>query len=107
MIQLLVRWIAAWLIILALAVLNGFLREAALVPLKGKAPGYLSSGLLLALWHALTLAFEFGFGILQGRSWAEMLAQYTFTDGNIWPLVFVFVLVLFAPWIGWRYHGAS
>ena len=39
------------------------------------------------LWVVLTLVFEFGLGIVQGRSWAEMLMPYTFKDGNIWPLV--------------------
>jgi hypothetical protein len=53
-----------------------------------------------ALWLGLTLIFEFGLGIVQGHSWTEMLAQYTFTDGNIWPLVLL--VVFFAPLVGWR-----
>ena len=46
-----------------------------------------------------------GLGIVQGHSWTEMLAQYTFTDGNIWPLVLLVVFV--APLVGWRCKGAS
>ena len=126
------RALAAWLAILALAMLNGALRELVLVPSLGKSAAYLLSGLLLlalvvlvgialaswmriesrrralgagALWLGLTLVFECGLGIVQGRSWPEMLAQYTFKDGNIWPLV---LLVAFlAPLIGWRCRGTS
>ena len=38
-------------------------------------------------WLALTLAFEFSFGLAQGKSWPVMLEAYTFNDGNLWPLV--------------------
>lgn len=121
------RPVVAWLAILVLAVLNGFLREAVLLPRLGRTAAYLASGLVLsalivlvacvlarwmrlasaqqalqvgALWLAMTLAFEFGFGLVQGKPWPEILAQYTFADGNLWPLVLV--VVLFAPWVGWR-----
>jgi hypothetical protein len=127
-----IRWIAAWLAILVLAVLNGMLREAVLLPRLGRTGAYLASGLLLsavvlvvamalarwmqlasarlslqagALWLAMTLVFELGFGIVQGKPWPQILAQYTFADGNIWPLVLV--VVLFAPWVGWRFRAAS
>jgi len=127
-----IRWIAAWLGILVLAVLNGLVREALLLPRLGRTEAYLASGLILSalivlvalaaarwmrlasaaralrvgvLWLAMTLGFELGFGILQGKPWPEIVAQYTFADGNIWPLVLV--VVLFAPWVAWRLRGAS
>jgi hypothetical protein len=49
-------------------------------------------------WLLMTLAFEFGFGALvQHRKIDEMLAAYTFRDGNIWPLVLVLVVTLLSP----------
>jgi hypothetical protein len=111
-----IRWIAAWLGILVLAVLNGLVREALLLPRLGRTEAYLASGLILsalivlvalaaARWLAMTLGFELGFGIVQGKPWPEIVAQYTFADGNIWPLVLVVVLP--APWVAWRLRGAS
>jgi hypothetical protein len=117
-----------WLLILLCAVLNGALRERVLLRQLGTPVALGVSGVLLslcivvvafvalprlgvggraqalyvgALWLALTLAFEFGFGrLVQGRSWNELLEAYTFRDGNIWPLVLVvtFVAPLVAVW---------
>jgi|tagenome__1003787_1003787.scaffolds.fasta_scaffold20971474_5 hypothetical protein len=121
------RPVLAWLAILALAILNGALREAVLVPNLGKTAGYVTSGVLLAalvllvaislapwmrlasarramgvgaLWLVMTVVFEFGFGIARGKPWTDIVAAYRFADGNIWPLVLV--VVLFAPLAGWR-----
>lgn len=120
---------AVWALILVLAILNGALREAVLLPALGKPWGLLLSGLLLAAcivavalafvprivrqggvepwriglrWLVLTLVFEFGFGrLVQGRSWDELLQAYTFADGNLWPLVLVVTAV--APSLAvWR-----
>lgn len=107
--------VAIWAGILVLAIANGWLREAVLIPRLGRTPGLLISGLLLSLailaaacaslpwlgarstaqliatgtvWLGLTLAFELGFGrLVQGRSWTELLQAYTFRDGNLWPIV--------------------
>jgi hypothetical protein len=126
--MLLLRSIAAWLLILVLAILNGALREAVLLRVLSKPAAFVLSGLLLssfilivavalapwlklsgpsrclavgALWLCLTIAFEFGFGgIVQGQSWGEMLEAYTFKDGNIWPVVPV--VTFFAPLIAAR-----
>jgi len=122
-----IRPVIAWLAILVLAFVNGTLREFALVPALGQRAAYMASGLLLSavilvvaialgrwlrldtaaramrigfLWLGLTLVFEFGLGIVQGRSWADMLMPYTFKDGNIWPLVLA--VVLFAPLVALR-----
>jgi hypothetical protein len=46
------------------------------------------------LWLVLTLAFEFGFGLLvRGESLASLLEAYRFREGNIWPMVLVVVAV--------------
>jgi hypothetical protein len=120
--------LALWLAIAASAVVNGALREAVLIPLLGRTPGLVLSGLLLcaiilgiafvalpwlgarrraqligigAAWLVLTLVFEFSIGRLQGKSWPVLLEVYTFKDGNIWPLVLLVTLaapVLAARW---------
>jgi len=129
----LIKSIAAWLVILALAIANGALREAVLVPMLGKTGGLVLSGLLLSLfvlvvafafvrlnpgvtalqgiligilWLCLTLAFEFGFGRwVQHKPWAELFEAYTFKGGNIWPVVLV--VSLLAPYLAARMRARS
>lgn len=119
---------AVWLIILVCAVLNGAFREAVLLPNWGKPAAFAASGVLLCalivgvavvtihwlgpgharqalgiglFWLCLTLAFEFGFGrFVQHREWLELLAAYTFRDGNLWPVVLA--VTFLAPLIAWR-----
>jgi len=106
--------LAIWLAILLLAILNGLLREAVLVPMLGPSAGLVLSGLLLSAlivavaylalpwldvrgaapllavglgWLALTLVFEFSFGLWQRKPWPVLLEAYTFQGGNLWPLV--------------------
>jgi len=123
--------LALWLAILALAIANGALREKILIPRLGSTTGLVSSGILLsagillvawagapwygsltswqwmlvgAFWLGLTLMFEFGFGrLVQHKTWGEMLEAYTFKDGNIWPLVLLVTLV--APWLVAKIKG--
>lgn len=111
----------AWLVILALAIANGALRERVLLPGLGEQMGRLLSPLLLALlvfvvawtllpwirplsardawsvgilWLALTLAFEFLAGhYLFGDSWEHLLAEYNVLRGRLWVLVPVSTLV--------------
>ncbi len=124
--------LAVWLLILLLAVTNGVLRESVFLPALGLPAGMLVSGLVLCalilivtylalpwlavrkhkqqwslgvFWLFLTLGFEFSFAALQGKSLVEMLAAYTFTDGNLWPVVLV--ITAFAPRLmaklrGWK-----
>lgn len=126
------RALAAWAGILVLAVANGALREAVLIPAFGKTAGLVLSGLLLSLlilavayaclpwlgvrrgpalvgvgllWLALTLAFEFSFGLLQGKPLSEIAAAYTFEDGNLWPVVLL--VTALAPWAMARTRGRS
>jgi len=122
---------AFWLGILALAILNGALREKALVPALGGVAAQVASGVILsaciflvafaaapwygplasrqwllvgALWLLLTLVFEFSFGRLaQHKTWPELLEAYAFKGGNIWPLVLVAVFI--SPWLAARVRG--
>lgn len=121
-------WLKAatlWLVILVLAILNGTLREKALIPMLGDVSGLVASGVTLSLcvfivafaaaprygrmtsrqwilvglfWLGLTLAFEFGFGLfVQHKSPGALLAAYTFRGGNLWPVVLA--VTFLSPWL--------
>ena len=120
-----------WVAILILAIINGTLREKALIPAIGTFGGFVASGIILSccifsiaffaapwygrltssqfwliglFWLLLTLIFEFGFGRFgQHKQWAELLQAYTFKGGNIWPIVLVATLV--SPWLAARLRG--
>ena len=117
------RALVIWFGLLLLASVNGFIREAVLIPQLGAAPGRAISALLLsvlvlavswftlpwirprsiadtwaigAVWVTLTLSFEFLAGhYLFGHPWPELLADYNVLQGRIWILVLV--TVTFAP----------
>lgn len=47
-----------------------------------------------AAWLALTVAFEFGFGhYVDGKTWAELLADYDLAAGRLWPLLLLWLAV--------------
>lgn len=119
--MLVAKSIAVWFLILVLAIANGALREGVLLKAVPRSSAFVLSGTILisciltvsilsihwlgrltiwqyvlvgALWLALTLAFEFGFGMLiRGQSLAFVLEGYRFKDGNIWPLVLLAIAV--------------
>ena len=123
--------LTVWAVILLLAMANGLLREAVLIPNLGATPGLLLSGLLLCGlvflatflflpwlgrlapkqlllvglgWLVLTLVFEFSFGLLAGTALPELLDAYTFKGGNLWPVVLAVIVVspcLAAKLRGW------
>ena len=101
-----------WAAIVPLAIANGALRQAVLAPRLGIRTAQPISGILLMLaiavvawllvgrlgpqrhrtwvvigagWLLATLAFEFGMGLVAGRSWPELLARTvssTITSGQ-------------------------
>ena len=122
--------VLVWAGILVLAVINGAVREAVLIPALGHTYALILSGVLLMSlifvitylslpwldtrkttqlivigfgWLFLTLAFEFSFGLLQGKSISELLDAYTFNDGNIWPLVLL--ATASAPYLAAKFRG--
>ena len=123
--------LVVWVGILLLAIANGALREAVLVPALGQPVGLVLSGILLsglilliaylALpwmgqarrasylaigmgWLCLTLVFEFSFGrVVQGKPWSQLLEAYRFTDGNLWP--FVLLVTAAAPCVAAKWRG--
>jgi hypothetical protein len=116
---------AIWLLILVFAIANGGLREAVFLKAFARDTAFTLSGLMLIacilaiamltipwlggltypqyaltglLWLLLTLAFEFGFGLLVRRETLDSLLEaYRFKDGNIWPVVLL--VVALAPTI--------
>jgi hypothetical protein len=122
------RAFALWLLILVFAVANGGFREAVLLNTLPRDTAYTLSGLLLiacilgiailtitwlgkltspqyalvgVMWLVLTLAFEFGFGLLvRNQTVDTLLEAYRFKDGNIWPVVLVVITI--APTIAAR-----
>ena len=127
------RYLIAWIPMIVLAVANGALREAWLVPRLGEQAARQVSTLLLiaflalyiamvtrtwpirsaaqalaigALWLVLTLVFEFALGRwVSGRSWREMLAEYDLGAGRLWALVPIWVAV--APYAFFRLRRAA
>jgi hypothetical protein len=123
-----------WAVILLLAVLNGALRETILIPKFGPTMSLIFSALILSIlifvvayfslpwfglrcsaelvtvglaWLALTIVFEFSFGLWLGKSWQVMFEAYTFKDGNLWPVVLV--VTTLAPYLSaklrdWKSH---
>jgi len=119
---------ALWSAILVLAILNGGLRQKALIPAFGSFAGLVASGIILStcilvvavvaapwygrltsrqwllvglFWLLLTLAFEFSFGrFVQHKAWAELFDAYAFRAGNIWPVVLLTTFL--SPWIAAR-----
>lgn len=126
----LLKSLIVWTGILVFAIANGALRQAILLPLLGSTAGLLVSGLLLSAlvmavayltlpwlgtrrrahlvgigagWLALTVLFEFSFGLWQGEAWPVLLQAYTFEGGNIWPVVLV--VIALAPCAAAKLRG--
>ena len=113
------RWLAAWLGGAGIGVANGVLRErtygrrvhpavahqvstATAIAAFGAyfcvlqriwpIPSEREAHQIGAVWLALTISFEFGFGHLVARqSWDELLADYNLAEGRTWPLVLVWL----------------
>ena len=127
------RYLAAWVPMVFIAVANGALREAWLMPRLGELHGRQISTLLLlvffalyiglvfrlwplgssrqalavgAAWLALTLVFEFALGrFVSGLAWRDMLAEYDLTAGRLWALVPLWVAI--APYVFYQLRRSS
>ncbi|HWI82430.1 hypothetical protein [Ramlibacter sp.] len=122
--------ILVWIAILMLAILNGALRDIALVHALGPTLARFVSGVVLCsvivaaaalaapwlgklplrafwwigtLWLVLTLGFETAVGYAEHQSWQRLLDAYTLQGGNLWPLVLITTLI--APRVGARLRG--
>jgi hypothetical protein len=121
----LARAFGGWVLILLVAVINGGIREALIIPRTNEAAGHTISVISLctailvlswliigwirpttvravwriaAMWVALTLAFEFLAGhYLFGTPWRQLLTDYNIFRGRTWVLVLITTAI--APWL--------
>jgi hypothetical protein len=127
---LLVKVVAVWGVILALAFANAGLREVILIPRFGNVRSLTASGVILSLlvlfvayvslpwmgairtrelfaiglsWFALTLAFDLLLGMAQGERLREQLDAYLFKRGNLWPVVLL--VTASAPYLAAKLRG--
>lgn len=113
------RWLVAWVGASLLGVVNGATRELLYKDRVGESPANQISvatliGLLAlyfwvlqrrwplattrdalsigAIWVALTVVFEFGFGhYVDGDSWEDLVSNYDVTAGNLWLLILLWI----------------
>jgi hypothetical protein len=125
------RALAAWLVLIVAESVHGTLRELWLKPYVGdlharqicvftgmliiiavayasirwiRAETPLALWLVGMLWVALTLSFEFGLGLLAlGYSWERMIKDYDITRGGL--LALGMVVLLLSPLIATRLRG--
>lgn len=113
------RAVLSWFVLLAIAFLNGAIRQFAYPSTLGdfaarqvaagvgavalgvtiwfilrrwplsRAPQAWATG---ALWAALTVAFEVALVRGGGRPWDDVIAQYALWKGSLWPLLVLWVL---------------
>ena len=124
------RALLVWLGLAVVAVVNGGLREKALIPRLGEQSGHVMSTVMLAtaisvitwmmlrwigvtssrdawllgiLWLGLTLTFEFLAGhYLFHASWAKLLSDYNIAEGRVWALVLIATFL--APIVAFRFQ---
>lgn len=118
---LLPRAILTWVLFIPIAIANGIVRESVYAQYVGDLTAHqistviaigayialayvmlrkhfqeasLGVSLLIgALWVAMTVIFEFGFGhYVDGAPWSELLADYNLFKGHVWGL---FLLTIF------------
>ena len=122
------RYLFFWLILAAVAIINGTLRQFAYGPhipelaahQLSTVTGILFTGITVwilnrswpigsakeawiigACWFLMTIAFEFGFGhYVAGHSWSRLIADYNVLEGRIWSLFLAWIGVL--PYVIWR-----
>lgn len=126
---LLPSYFLAWFGMMAIAVVNGAVRDLAYKSEIGERAAHQLSTLTLVilfgvffrflakhrpisssakawavgcLWLAMTLAFEFGFGhFVAGHSWQHLLQDYNLAAGRVW--VFIPLWVLTGPYLFFRW----
>ncbi len=121
------RYFFAWFGMMALAVVNGGLRDLAYRPKVGDPAAHqISTAVLIVLlagyvrfltrlwpigsakqawiiggmWFVMTEAFEFGIGLIAGEPWSSLLHAHNVFAGQVW--IFVPLWVLVAPYVFFR-----
>jgi hypothetical protein len=123
------KYFYAWFPIIALAFLNGTIREIAYKPYVGDLAAHqISTFTLIAfftaylwsigrkwkidsaknawliglMWLVMTMAFEFGFGrFVLNNPWEKLLHDYDILEGRIWVLILLSTLV--GPYLSYQW----
>ena len=129
--KIVIKSFLVWLMIIPLAVINGLVRDCVMQPLLGRYAlpvsgltlcvlvltltwlcipqlGVSRSGQMVGMglvWVLLAIVFECLLGFALGRSWADLLAAYDMSSGNLWLLVVVCVGC--APWLAAKMRGLA
>ena len=129
--KIVIKSLLVWLMIIPLAVINGLVRDCVMQPLLGRhalpVSGLTLCVLVMTLtwlfvprlgikdfrqlalvglvWALLAIVFECLLGFALGRSWADLLAAYGMSSGNLWLLVVVCVGC--APWLAAKMRGLA
>jgi len=118
-------YVMAWLPMVAIAIVNGLLRDLVYGRRMSERRAHQMSTLLAMVlfgiyirevvelwpptssgqaaqvglvWLLLTVAFEFGFGhCVAGLPWKRLLQDYNVASGRVWPALLVWVA--FAPYL--------
>ncbi len=125
------KYFLAWFPMIVLAVINGTARDLWYKKIVGELTGHQISTVSLIilfwfyirfiinrfppvsssqaifiglLWLALTLAFEFGFGLMRGNSLSHLLEDYNILKGRLWVLILVWITV--APYLFFRLNNS-
>ncbi len=127
------KYFFAWFGMVVIAIANGTLRQWGYLPLVGELAAHQISSATLILffflyfwivsgkwplrspreawsvglfWFGMTIAFEFGFGhFVFGNPWSKLLHDYDITEGRLWSLVLLAILV--GPYCLFRIRRSS
>lgn len=123
----------SWIGMVAIAILNGAIREKAYGPFMGELPAHQLSTFIIILlfgayiwvltgtypiesptqaliigvmWLVMTVIFEFVFGhFVMGHPWSRLLQDYNLFKGRVWSLVLIWASV--APYLFYRIRSRS
>jgi hypothetical protein len=130
-VSILVKYIIAWIGLVAIAIVNGTIREKGYGSLISELRAHqlstligivLFGGYMIGLmriwaltsirqalligfiWLVMTVVFEFFFGhYVMGHSWDRLLQDYNLSQGRVWVLVLIWTT--FGPYILYRIRG--
>jgi hypothetical protein len=123
----------SWIGMVAIAILNGAIREKAYGPFMGELPAHQLSTFIIILlfgayiwvltgtypiesptqaliigvmWLIMTVIFEFVFGhFVMGHLWSGLLQDYNLFKGRVWSLVLIWASV--APYLFYRIRSRT
>ena len=126
-------YVLSWIGMVAIAILNGAIREKAYGPFMGELSAHQLSTFIIILlfgayiwvltgtypiesptqaliigvmWLVMTVIFEFVFGhFVMGHPWSRLLQDYNLFKGRVWSLVLIWASV--APYLFYRIRSRT